>query len=51
MINGWVQGNQECRFFQFDYFGDQDVYCEVIYEFEDVLYIGFDDDEYESLVE
>ncbi|KAK0662937.1 hypothetical protein QBC41DRAFT_260162, partial [Cercophora samala] len=51
MTNGWVQGNQERRFLQPDHFGDQDVYCEANHEPEDVLYIGSDDDEYESPAE
>lgn len=51
MTNGWVQGNQECRFLQPNHFGDQDVYCEATHEPEDVLYIGSDHDEYESPAE
>ncbi|KAK4175703.1 hypothetical protein QBC36DRAFT_301738 [Triangularia setosa] len=48
MANGWVQGNQERRFLQPDHFGDQDIYCEANHEPDDILYIGSDDDEYES---
>ncbi|KAK0748544.1 hypothetical protein B0T21DRAFT_420578 [Apiosordaria backusii] len=48
MTNGWVQGNQERRFLQPDHFGDQDVYCEANHDPDDVLYIGSDDDDYDS---